>query len=60
MVVHTFDPSTWEAEADGSVFEVNLVHKVSYRAARAILSQKQNRTKQKTEKKKEEEEMTTI
>ena len=60
MVVHTFDPSTWEAEADGSVFEVNLVHKVSYRAARAILSQKQNRTKQKTKKKKEEEEMTTI
>lgn len=40
MVVHTFDSSPWEPEADGSEFEVNLVHKVSYRIARATLSQK--------------------
>lgn len=39
MVVHTFDSSPWEPEADGSEFEVNLVHKVSYRIARATLSQ---------------------
>lgn len=40
MVVHTFDSSPWEPEADGSEFEVSLVHKVSYRIARATLSQK--------------------
>lgn len=43
MVVHTFDSSPWEPEADGSEFEVNLVHKVSYRIARATLSQKKSK-----------------
>ena len=37
MVAHTFNPSTWEAEAGGSLeFEASLVYKVSSRTARAI------------------------
>jgi hypothetical protein len=34
MVVHTFDPSTWEAKADGSVFMASLVYIVSSRIDR--------------------------
>jgi hypothetical protein len=36
MVAHTFNPSTWEAEADGFEFEASLVYKVSSRTAGAI------------------------
>lgn len=36
MVVHTFSPSTWEAEAGRSLkINVSLVYRVSSRAARA-------------------------
>lgn len=38
--VHTFYSRPWGPEADGSEFEVNLIHKVSYRIARGTLSQK--------------------
>ena len=35
VVAHTFSPSTWEAEADGSLeFKASLVYRVSCRAAR--------------------------
>ena len=33
-MVHTFDPSRWEAEAGGSEFEDSLVLRVSSRTAR--------------------------
>ena len=38
MVVHTFNPSTWEAEAGRwiSEFKASLVYRVSSRTARAI------------------------
>jgi hypothetical protein len=36
MVVHAFNPSTWEAEAEISEFVASLVYKVSSRIARAI------------------------
>jgi hypothetical protein len=38
MVAHTFNPSTWEAEAGGwiSEFKASLVYRVSSRTARAI------------------------
>ena len=38
MVVHTFNPSTWEAETGRflSEFKASLVYKVSSRTARAI------------------------
>jgi hypothetical protein len=49
VVVHAFNPSTWEAEA-------SLVYRVSSRTARAIqrnpVSKKQNKTKQNKQKKK--------
>jgi hypothetical protein len=37
-VVHTFNLSTWEAEAGGSKFEASLVYKVSSRRAKTTLS----------------------
>jgi hypothetical protein len=45
VVVHTFNPSTWEAEAGGflSEFEARLVYRVSARTTqRKLLSQKNN------------------
>ena len=37
MVVHAFNPSTQEAEAEaGGFLSLRLVYKVSYRTARAI------------------------
>jgi hypothetical protein len=50
-VVHAFNPSTWEAEAGGSLeSEASLVYRVSSRTARATqrnrLKTKQNKTKQ--------------
>jgi hypothetical protein len=36
VVVHTFYPSIWEAEAWISEFEASLVYRVSSRTARAI------------------------
>ena len=37
MVVHTFNSSTLEAEADGSLeLEASLVYRVSFRTARTI------------------------
>jgi hypothetical protein len=35
-VAHTFNPSTWEAEAGRFLSEASLVYKVSSRTARAI------------------------
>ena len=35
MVMHTFDPSTQEAEAGGSLFKTSLVYRVSFRTAKA-------------------------
>jgi hypothetical protein len=46
VVVHTFNPTTQEAEAGGSrEFEASLVHRVSFRPAKATLKKKQNKTK---------------
>ena len=50
MVAHAFDPSTWEAEAGGSlIFKASLVYRVSSRTARAaqrnLVSKKQNKQK---------------
>jgi hypothetical protein len=39
MVVYAFNPSTWEAEAGRSQiseFKASLIHRVSYRTARAV------------------------
>jgi hypothetical protein len=38
VVAHTFNPSTWEAEAGGRIseFEASLVYKVSSRTAKVI------------------------
>ena len=36
MVAHTFDPSTWEAEAGGFVSSRPASNRVSYRTGRAI------------------------
>jgi hypothetical protein len=38
LVAHTFNPSTWEAEAGRQIseFKASLVYKVSSRTARAI------------------------
>ena len=53
VVDHTFNPSTWEAEAGGSELETSLVHRVSSRPARATQripvskKPKQNKAKQK-------------
>jgi hypothetical protein len=48
VVVHAFNPSTWEAEAGGSFeFEANLVYKVSSRTARAIQRDPVSRKKKK-------------
>jgi hypothetical protein len=52
VVVCTFNPSTWEAEAGRFEFEASLVYRVSSRTARAIQrnpvskQNKQNKTKQ--------------
>lgn len=54
--VHTFYSRPWGPEADGSEFEVNLIHKVSYRIARGTLSQKN----QKGGKRKKNKEILTI
>ena len=36
IVVHTFNPSTWESEAGRYLeFEASVVYRVSFRAARA-------------------------
>lgn len=43
MVVHTFDVSNWEAEADLFGFKVILVHLVSSRTARITVSKKPRR-----------------
>ena len=34
MVAHTFNPSTWEAEAGGSEFEASLVYTAIFRTPR--------------------------
>ena len=50
MVAHTFNPSTWEAEAGGFEFEASLVYRVSSRRARVIqrnpVSKNKNKNKQ--------------
>jgi hypothetical protein len=49
VVVHTFNPSTWEAEAGGfSEFEASLVYKVSSRTARATQRNPVSKNKNKT------------
>lgn len=35
IVLHTFSPSTWEAEAGGSLFKASLVYTVSSRPVKA-------------------------
>jgi hypothetical protein len=46
MVVHAFNPSTWEAEAGGFLeFKASLVYKVSSRTARAIQRNTVSKTK---------------
>jgi hypothetical protein len=53
VVAHTFNPSTWEAEAGGFLeFEASLVYKVSSRTARATQrNHVWKKTKTKTNKK---------
>jgi hypothetical protein len=56
MVAHTFNPSTWEAEAGGiSEFEASLVYRVSFRIAGATqrnpISKKTNKLTNKNNKK---------
>jgi hypothetical protein len=47
VVAHTFNPSTREAEAGGSLeFEASLVYKVSSRTARAIQRNPVSKNKQ--------------
>jgi hypothetical protein len=46
MVVHAFNPSTWEAEAGRSLeFKASLVYRVSSRTARAIPCLEKNNNK---------------
>ena len=52
MVVHAFNPSTWEAEASGFEFEASLVYGVSSRTARAT---QRNCLEKKRERKRERE-----
>ena len=52
VVVHAFNPSTWEAEASGFEFEASLVYKVSSRTARAT---QRNCLEKKRERKRERE-----
>ena len=41
VVAHTFNPSTWEVEAGGSLeFEVSLIYKVSSRTVRTVTRRK--------------------
>jgi hypothetical protein len=49
VVAHTFNPSTWEAEAGGFEFEASLVYKVSSRTAR--VTQRNPVSKKQTKKK---------
>jgi hypothetical protein len=47
MVAHTFNPSTWEAEAgEISELEASLVYKVSSRTARTIQRNPVSKNKQ--------------
>jgi hypothetical protein len=50
--VHTFNPSTWEAEAGGwiSKFEASLVYRVSSRTARATQRNPVSKTNKQTNK----------
>ena len=52
MVVHAFNPSTWEAEAGEFLSsEASLVYKVSSRTARAIKRNPVSKNKQTNKKK---------
>jgi hypothetical protein len=57
VVAHTFNPSTWEAEARGfrEEFEASLVYKVSSRTARTARAIQRNPGKKEKERKKEKE-----
>jgi hypothetical protein len=49
MVLHAFNPSTWEAEASRSKFKASLIYRDSFRTARGEQKNpvlKQNKTKQ--------------
>jgi hypothetical protein len=50
MVAYAFNPSTWEAEAGGFLFEASLVYKMSSKTARATQRNpvSKNKTKNKT------------
>ena len=53
MVVHAFNPSTWEAEGGGFEFKASLVYRVSSRTATAaqkspVSKKKKNKKKQST------------
>ena len=57
IVVHAFNRSTWEAEADGSLSsEASLVYRTSFRTARAtqrnpVSNKNKNKNKNKTKQK---------
>ena len=53
MVVHTFNPSTWEAEA-GGFLSSSLVYRVSSRIARATQRNPVSKNGKKKRKKKKE------
>jgi hypothetical protein len=49
VVAHTFNPSTWEAEAGGFLeFKASLVYRVSSRTARATRRNPVSKGKKKT------------
>jgi hypothetical protein len=53
VVAHAFDPSTWEAEAGGSLeFEASLVYRVSGQPR--LLRETQSQRKKKKKKKKQD------
>jgi hypothetical protein len=52
MVVHTFNPSTWEAEAGGFEFEASLVYRVSSRTAKATQRNPVSKNQKKKKKRK--------
>jgi hypothetical protein len=52
VVAHTFNPSTWKAEAGGSLdFEASLVYKRELVHRESLSPTKQNKTKQNKTKK---------
>jgi hypothetical protein len=60
VVVHAFNPSTWEAEARWLYkFKVNLVYRASSRTARDRETLPQNKQKEKERREKKRKRITT-